>query len=188
MPGSTMHLMFAKLINPNGSIKYFTGAIAPDAVRDRYEKDKTHFRNMPDRAHKLMEFAKSLTKSDFNEGMITHLYLDWRWDSCEIQRFADLYGKDWFIPYRRELSRIGHFYSNNDEWCKHIWRKIYDLPMSEYEPVPSSTDSMLRDFINTAFESQMEQRDEPKLFCSDEVDEFLKMTALEYPRFIKLIK
>lgn len=187
MPGSTMHLMFAKLVNPQGSLKYFTGSIAPDAVRDRYEKDKTHFRNMPDRAHKLMGFAKSLPKSDFNEGMITHLYLDWRWDSCEIQRFADLYGKDWFVPYRRELSRIGHYYSNNDEWCKRIWREIYEMPMSKYEPVPCSTDQMLRDFINTAYESQMEKRDEPKLFCSDEVDEFLKMTALEYPRFISSI-
>lgn len=185
MPGSTIHIMFAHLLNPNASTEFYAGSIAIDAVDDYHEKDKTHFRKIPNRAQKLYEYAKSLPKNDFNEGMISHLYLDWRWDACELNRFIDEHGEGWFKPYRTDLSKISHHFSNTLPYVKEIWKRIYELPIEKFGDVPSATPQMVRNFVDFGYESSKETRDEPIVFHADEVLHFLEMTALEYKRFFE---
>lgn len=185
MPGSTFHIIFADMLRDNASPEYYAGAIAIDAVSDYHLKDKTHFRKMENRSLKIAEFAKSLPRNDFYDGMITHLYLDMRWDMCEIERFKDELTDDWFLPYRSELSKTGHYLSNTVSKAQKIWDMIYKLPIENYGEVPLATTQMVENFIKNSYKSQKEQKEYPMYFYPDEVECFLKMAALEYPRYLK---
>lgn len=188
MPGSTLHLMFARLLNEQGSTAYFAGSVAYDAVKDFHQKDKTHFRKTDDRIHKIINYARTLPKTDWNEGIITHLYLDWRWDECELARFIEYYGEGWFAPYRADISRVSHYFAHKLPWCHDLWRQIYDMPQEQYGEIPLAKPENVREFITLGYNSQLETRDYPKLFLPNQVELFLQMTALEYPQFLKTVR
>ena len=184
MPGSTIHLMFARMLKEQGSTAYFAGSVAYDAVADYHEKDKTHFRKTEGRIQKIIDYARSLPKCDWNDGVITHLYLDWRWDECELNRFIECHGEGWFKPYRADISRVSHHFAHKLPWCHGLWRDIYDMPQSQYGEIPRATGDNVRDFICMGYHSQLETRDYPKFFLPEHVEHFLQMTALEYPWFL----
>lgn len=188
MPGSTLHLMFARLLNKKGSTAYFAGSVAYDAVADFHEKDKTHFRKTDDRIHKIIDYVRTLPKSDWNNGIITHLYLDWRWDECELARFIEYHGEGWFKPYRADISRISHHFSNSLPWCHPLWRDIYDMPQSQYGEIPRATGDDVREFLCFGYHSQLETRDYPLFYLPDQVEHFLQMAALEYPQFLDVVE
>lgn len=101
MPGSMVHLLMARKVNPKDSILFYIGNIAPDAVTNWKEKDVTHFRNLPDRSEALATLARQTSPSDdFAEGVLLHLYMDWRWDTLVRHEFIKATGSDWFTKYR----------------------------------------------------------------------------------------
>ena len=55
MPSSMLHLTVAKMFNPNASIDFYVGNVAPDANREK--KDTVHFYDVSDRENALREFA-----------------------------------------------------------------------------------------------------------------------------------
>lgn len=185
MPGSTIHIMFAHMLEPEASDRYFAGCVAPDAVEDYHIKDKTHFRKIPDRAARIAAFIRGLPDNDWCRGMMTHLYLDWRWDMCELERFIALHGEGWFRPYREDISRLSRYFSHRFAYCGDIWRRIYELPIGEYGVVPEADSAAVREFITAGYRSSQQPSEPPRLFMPDEAERFLEMAALEYPRFLK---
>jgi len=95
----------AHKINPKGSTLFYIGNLAPDAVTNWKEKDTTHFRNLPDRSQALAAIALQTPPSDnFAEGILLHLYMDWRWDIIAKDEFIKTIDGDWFAKYREELN------------------------------------------------------------------------------------
>lgn len=82
--------MMAHKINPNGDVLYYLGNIAPDAVSDWKKKDLTHFRNLENRRDALDDLARKIDPTDsFAEGILMHLYLDWKWDLKDTLIYYD---------------------------------------------------------------------------------------------------
>lgn len=184
MPGSTIHLMFANMIDENAPIEYFAGSILIDAVDDYHLKDKTHFRKRDDRFSAMCEYFRTLSDTQFNRGIMTHLYLDWRWDSCELNRFIEEYGDGWFVPYRADIARLSRHFSNSVPWIRELWQRLYDLPTDRYGEIPMATTEDARRFMENGYASLSKPSEPTKFFHPDQAEHFLKMAALEYPQFI----
>jgi len=114
-----IHLITAKKIRPEGSLLYFIGNLAPDAVTDGRDKETVHFRDVKDRRSALCTLAKK-TYGDFGEGILLHLFLDWKWDDIVRQRFNETNG-DWYALYLKELSLAGSHAFHNTCWAKQLW-------------------------------------------------------------------
>ena len=117
-----IHLLVANKFNTSGSALFYLGNIAPDAVVDWHDKDVSHFRDMEDRQPALLSLAKETT-GDFAEGVLLHLYCDWKWDTGIRQKYIGETGDDWFVLYRNELSLAGSYAFHHTEWAKRLWKR-----------------------------------------------------------------
>ena len=179
MPCSMIHLFAAKKVRPEGSILFFIGNLAPDAVTDWHEKDIVHFRNV-DRQSALISLAKE-TSGDFAEGILLHLYLDWKWDECVRQKFIDNTGDDWFAPYRGELSLVGSYAFHNTDWAKQLWINMESLDTSCYGVTPCATAGDVLNFIRRNISWHNDNVTESSTaFPPDLIDKFTTLTANEY--------
>jgi len=147
MPGLMLHLLIANKVTTNGSPLYHLGNIAPDAVADWHNKDITHFRNLDDRQPALISLAQN-TFGDFAEGVLLHLYFDWKWDTVVRQKFIDKIGDDWFIPYRNELSFADSYAFHHTEWAKRVWRDMDMLNVNVFGATPGASSSEVKDFVS----------------------------------------
>jgi len=79
MPVHMIHLFVAKKVNPNASLAFYVGNLAPDAVRDgdtrSDKKIKSHFYDAPDRDDVLRKFALN-ANNDYLKGYLLHLFAD----------------------------------------------------------------------------------------------------------------
>ncbi len=130
-----MHLVCAKLYDPQADIAFYIGNEAPDCMDIREIKDKSHFRiYTDDREEKLTEFAHLLDLEDpYELGVLLHLYVDMLWDRGPMAVHKRNYkGNDWFHDYRRQIRLIGtHIYKNVD-WSKNIWIAMCEADESKY--------------------------------------------------------
>ncbi len=188
MPGTMIHLMLAKLIEPNGSDLFYLGNIAPDAVPDWKVKEKTHFRDLTSREEPLINLAKN-ANDDFSKGMLLHLFFDYKWDTQVLRPFANKIGEEWFKPYRKELSDAGSYFYHKLDWASDIWQKIDNVKISDYGIVPSASDDDLKHFVHKSY---VWHRDTiiPESYCfSDKfVNDFVEKTANEYKQWLETIK
>ena len=92
MPGPMLHLSIAKKVNPDASIGFYVGNLAPDAVREREIKDKAHFYDIPDREKALKQFALK-ADNEYLKGMLLHLYVDGKWWETHLSGFAEKEGE-----------------------------------------------------------------------------------------------
>jgi len=138
MPGSMIHLLVAKKVNPNGSALFYLGNIAPDAVTSWHEKDISHFRNLEDRLPTLVSFAKE-TNDEFSEGILLHLYFDWKWDMAVMKNFIVDTGVDWFTSYRNELGLAGSHLFHHTDWAKQLWHDMDNVEISSFGITPHAT-------------------------------------------------
>ncbi len=133
MPGSMIHLLMAHKVNPEGSTLFYAGNLAPDAVGNRRDKDITHFRDLPDRSEALAALALHTPPSDdFAEGILLHLYTDWRWDILARDEFIKTAGCDWFPKYRKEISLSSWYAFHHTDWAKDLWERMDLCDASEY--------------------------------------------------------
>lgn len=129
MPSLTIHLLVAYKFNPNGTAEFFAGSVAPDAVRSREDKDRTHMRDMPNemRPAALRALAKRLDLSDsIILGALLHLYTDYFWDTTLQAQYIKSYGEGWFLPYREQISVAGAWIYHNNPEIKRVWKLIAD--------------------------------------------------------------
>ena len=180
MPGSMIHIIVANKVNPKGSALFYLGNIAPDAVVDWHDKDITHFRDMKDRRPALESLAKE-TVGDFAEGILLHLYFDWKWDSTVRQNYINKTGKDWFVPYRSELSLAGSYAFHNTEWAKQFWHDMDAIPTDSYGVTPRASVDDVKDFVsrNNKWHNDNVTEASPA-FPPDLIDRFTTLTAKEF--------
>jgi len=180
MPGSMIHLIGAKKVKPNGNALYFLGNIAPDAVDDRRDKDITHFRDLNDRGPALISLAKE-TMGDFAEGVLLHLYFDWRWDATILQKFIDNFGGDWFLPYRNELSLAGSYAFHHYEWAKQLWNDMDLISIGDQGVTPRASAEDVKNFISRNNKWNNENILGPSAaFPPDLIDDFTTQIADEF--------
>jgi len=182
MPASMIHLLIAYKINPAGSTRFFTGTLAPDAVKYWKDKDVTHFRNLQDRSEALADLALRTPRSDdFAEGVLLHLYTDWRWDILARDEFIRKTGEDWFLKYRNEIKLSGCYAFHHTSWAGDIWDRIYQCDAAEYGEIPGATAEDLKDFIIRNYKWHRENETEASsAFTPEFIRGFVEKTADEY--------
>lgn len=180
MPGIMLHLMFANEVRPNGRPLFFLGNIAPDAVSEWTNKDRTHFRNLDNREPALRALAYK-AEGEFAEGVLLHLYFDWKWDTIVRQNFINQIGNDWFKPYRNELALASSYAFHQTHWARPLWDEMDAIPMQQYGITPGATAEEVREFFCQNHKWHIDNRIGPSLFFSPElIKEFINQTADEF--------
>ena len=123
MPSSMPHLIIAKNFNPNASIDFYVGNLAPDAIKDADIKSQVHFENIPDIETALKKFALKAT-NDYLMGILLHLYVDWKWKTSHMVDFANKTGEKWFLPYREEIGKITAYAYHNSDWSHELYDQL----------------------------------------------------------------
>jgi len=160
-------------------ILFFIGNLAPDAVTDGRGKEAVHFRNVNDRQSALCTLAKE-TNGDFGEGILLHLFLDWKWDGIVRQKFIDETSGDWFALYRKELSLAGSHAFHNTCWAKQLWIDMdaYDIQHG-IEPYAATAD--VHNFINRNNKWHNDNvTDASPAFPPDFIDDFTTRVAKKF--------
>jgi len=178
-----MHLLLAHKVKTNGSILFFIGNLAPDAVIDREEKDITHFRNAVDRSAALIELANNTSPTDdFSEGVLLHLYMDWQWDSY-VENSFDM-TVNWFSEYRNELGFAGSYAYHHTDWAKELWDQMERCNTSDYGYIPGATAVGLGEFISRNKKWHNDNETEASTALPPQlIDEFVEHTAEEYTKW-----
>ena len=148
MPSSMIHLLTAHKVDLSGSLLFMIGNVAPDAVANWQEKEIKHFRNCSNRAQALINLAGNTEKADdFAEGILLHLYLDWKWDTSVRDDFIKKVGDEWLLKYREELSLAGSYAFHHTDWSKSVWEQMDSYDAAMYGKVDGATAGELKDFI-----------------------------------------
>ena len=182
MPGSTIHLMMAKKIEPEPSALFFIGNIVPDAVEARGDKDITHFRSVPDR-EKAMEHLRGSTdpKDDFAEGVLLHFYLDWQWDADMILPYKSSGGADWFPKYRAELRLAGSYGYRQTPWLWPVWDAMTAVGASEYGFLERATNEEAYAFVQRNRQWFLDNDIGPsEVYTPEIIENYLNETAEKY--------
>lgn len=188
MPSSMIHLCFAKKVRPDGNALFYLGNIAPDAVKDWHVKDITHFRNLKDRQPALIKLVKE-TKGNFAEGILFHLYLDWKWDTIIRPKFIEKTGADWFVPYRKELSLAGSYSFHHTEWAKQVWNDMDAIDIHAYDATPCASVEDVIDFVSRNNKWHHENiTEQSPAFPPELIEDFLTCIATEFVEWIAKIK
>lgn len=183
MPGSMVHLLAAERVNPRGSALFLLGNIAPDAVADWHDKDITHFRNLADRRPALKALAHE-TAGDFAEGVLLHLFVDWKWDTTVRQDYIDKSGDDWFSGYRNELSLSGSYAFHHTDWATGVWQQMDSLAIETFGETPCASAQEVKDFVRRNHRWHIENAVGPSLaFPPSVIDRFTAQVANEYIRW-----
>lgn len=185
MPSSGVHLLVAHKIKPQGSDLFFTGSIAPDAVEGRQKKDKSHFRDVEDRHTALVALAQKTT-GDFSEGVLLHLYTDWKWDTTILKEFIEKTGDGWFLISRNEGGLTSNHLFHSTKWIKPIFDRIITVNPDDYGEILGTSAENIKLFITQAHKWHTENITGPSsAFPPDVVDAFISQTAEEYLRWRK---
>jgi len=184
MPGTMVHLFVAKKIRPQGSALFYLGNIAPDAVDGRYNKEITHFRNMKDRQPSLIALAKN-SFDDFSEGVLLHLFVDWKWETDVIQKhFGDISTHEGFIAYRDEMSLVSSYAFHNTKWAKQVWADMDFFDVNNYGNTPGASVTDVKDYLADRYKWHNETITEPsKVFSPNMIEEFASTCADEYSKW-----
>lgn len=185
MPALMIHLLAANKINPNGSTSFFVGNFAPDAVANWKDKDITHFRNFEDRSEAMAALALQTSPSDdFAEGILLHLYTDWKWDIIARDNFIKEIDGDWFTKYRNEIRLASSYAFHHNDWAKYIWEQIDSFHESGYGKIPCATSKELRSFITRNHKWHIDNNIGPSTaFTPEFIDEFINELADEYSQW-----
>jgi len=177
-----IHLLTAFKVNPNASLLFYIGNIAPDAVVNWQEKEVKHLRNLQDRTAAMRNLAIHTDKSkDFDEGMLLHLFLDWKWDISVKKEFIKKTGENWFATYRYELGLASNFAFHYTEWSEKIWQQMDLCDISHYGIVDGATSSELKDFISRGNKWHNENNIGPSTaFLPDFIELFTDNIIQEY--------
>lgn len=189
MPSSMIHLLTAYKYNPNASVDFWIGNIAPDtAACDWKEKDRTHFRDRKDRLNALRELAFTMDlDEDLNKGILLHLFLDYCWDTSPMSNFIDDFKEgNWFPVYRHEISLATGWLFHHTDWGKSIWEEMMACPMSVYENVHGLVKEDVTDFINSGSKWHIENNIGPSTaFTPDFIEEFTSKVVTDFKNWLE---
>ena len=191
MPATMMHLAAGRALLPGGTDSFLLGCILPDCLDScREKKDKVHFRDIPpeNRLEALIAFGQGLNFDlDFDFGVLFHLYLDYLWDNGPQKAHRKSHGEEnWFLDYRKELSRAGSRVAQRSEWCKEVWPRLEKAEPHEYCGTMELPEADIRAFLkfNAAWHTT-EALPESDIFTDALVDAFLKRALLAFTVFLR---
>lgn len=185
-----VHLITAYQYKPDSSAAFWVGNIAPDCIVDWKERDRFHFRNESDIEKALRDFARGIRKDDwFLEGMLLHLFVDWKWDQDLRQRFIRNHGADdWFHPYRNEIGLLSARLYHDTPWSAKIWADMINSDVSNFNPSAVIHSLDIVDTINRANKYHVDNLTaQPQFYTIESIKEFTATTAQEYELWRKLI-
>ncbi len=185
MPALMIHLLVAHKINPEGSAAFYVGNFAPDAVSNWKDKDITHLRNLTDRSEAMAALALQTSPTDdFAEGVLLHLYTDWKWDIIARDKFIKETDGDWFQKYRNEIRLASSYLFHHTDWAKCRWNQIELFHESGYGKIPGATAQELKAFITRNHKWHIENNIGPSTFFTPMfIDKFINELAEEYPKW-----
>jgi len=179
-----IHLIFAKKIKPDGGALFFLGSVAPDAVAQWKDKEITHFRNLDDRESALIALYKN-SSGDFAEGVLLHLYLDWKWDAAVLRKFIEKTGADWFVTYRRELSLASRYAFHQTDWADRVWSDMDAVDPADYGETPGATKAEVKEFVSRNYNwCKEESLGQSEAFPPEFIEDFTTRAAEEYRAWI----
>lgn len=191
MPATMMHLAAGKALLPRGSDSFLLGCILPDCLDScREKKDKVHFRDVPpeNRLEALIRFGQGLDLSlDFDFGVFFHLYLDYLWDNGPQKAHRKSHGEEnWFLDYRKELSRAGNRVAQRSAWSKEIWARLKSPDPILFRGSIEFPEADIRTFLEfNADWHTKEVLPESEIFTDALVDAFLKRACLAFTLFLR---
>ena len=191
MPSMMIHLLAAHKLQAEPDALFCIGTVAPDAVKTREDKDKTHFRILPDREEALANLARNTSEGDwFGEGVLLHLYLDWLWDEQGYHVFAKHHREDgWFLTYRNEIAKAGSYIFHHYSWSKKAFLKMLSCPVEQYGQTPGASKTEVSDMIKRNYLWHNGNDIGPSEFFSPAfVEDFTSKAADQYKVWRKKIK
>ena len=150
MPSSMVHLLVAHDYNPDSPAEFWAGNIAPDCIAEMRERERFHLRDMPDRERALREFEASVRAGEvFAEGVLLHLFTDWKWDEGPMREYILSHDPDnWHPSYRDEIGLLSARLYHDNAWSKQVWADMLDCDIAEFVKTdqikPEALSSMLR--------------------------------------------
>ena len=127
MPSAMIHLLTAHTLWPDAPDPFWLGSLAPDAMRERAEKDAMHLRGAADRPLALKALRDRLDVGDpFARACLLHLFADLRWDAGMIDPFRQSWAGpgDWYPAYRAEAHRASYGLFHGESWSGQVWAAI----------------------------------------------------------------
>ena len=136
MPSSMPHLILAHEYHPLAASLFFIGNLAPDSVAERSLKDKLHLRNAACRETALAQLARRTDPSHaFEEGVLLHLFFDWKWDMGPGADFMNQHSGQSFGDYRKEIGALSACLFHHCEWSGLLWDNMLAVKRMEYPPM-----------------------------------------------------
>ena len=185
MPSLMIHLLTARECRQNPSPLFYVGTVAPDAVEGWKEKDRSHFRDLEDRELALKRLAAATDfNDDFAEGVLLHLFLDWKWDVLFMRKFKYCYGHSWFLPYRAEIAAVSAVLYHSNFANKSIWQTMEKCPRESYGVFTGTNSEQIAALIKRSHLWHLQHPLETAVFYSPgQVAWFIENTAAEYKKW-----
>lgn len=185
-----VHLMTAYEYRPDSPGEFWVGNIAPDCIDDWKEKDRLHFRDTLNREQALIEFAGTINKNDlFSEGMLLHLFVDWKWDESLRQQYIGNSNNDWFQSYRNEIGLLSARLYHDNDWSVKIWEDMLSCNISEFNKIKQISSENIVSALQRVNKYHVENFSAQPLFYSVKaIKEFAEKTATDYQYWINKLK
>jgi len=179
-----IHLAVARLADAARKPLYFIGTLAPDAM-SYPEKETAHLRYEPDRGAALAELARLTDPGDdFAEGVLVHLYTDWKWDTTQLKRYREHDRRDamWFKRYQHETKLASAWIYRSEAWALALWEAMAAVPMEQYGSFAGITPQNITDYLlRNSSRLEESKGGPPSAFYPPEmVGEFISKTAKDY--------
>ena len=180
MPSSMPHLIVAKKIIPNANIDFYMGTLAPDAVKERTEKEKVHFAYVSDIENALKAFSLK-ADNDYLKGFLLHLYTDWKWNTTHLSDFINKTNGSWYPAYREEIGKVTAYAFHNTEWAHSLYEELEFWDFNGFVETEFITKDSIKEWIGRSKKWRIENKREPSLaFPPTLIETFTNNTASDF--------
>jgi len=186
VPSSMVHLMAAYEYRPDSPSEFWVGNLAPDCIDDWKERDIFHLRTAQDKRQAFDDFAGTVDKNDlFSEGMLLHLFVDWKWDDDLRQQYIRHYNSDdWFQSYRNEIGLLSARLFHDISWSVGVWESMLNCEISKYNTAKNISSENILSILRRANKYHVDNPlAEPYFYSVETIVEFTSQTAKEYHRW-----
>lgn len=185
MPVSMIHLSVAKKMNPDASIAFYVGNLAPDAARDGDIKQKAHLYHLPDREEALRKFALN-ANNDYLKGFLLHLFADTKfhafWNENTPMPYQE--GKEFWAKYMEENRRINSYVYYNTEWANSLFKEMENWDYSRYIETEFIVKDDIKRFISWDHEQLMKNRlDSSSVFPPPLIEKLVNDTVEDFSKW-----
>lgn len=129
----------------------------------------------------------SETKDDFAEGVLLHLFCDWKWDTTILQKFIENTGQGWFPMYRNELNHVASHTFHNTTWAREIWDEMDMIDVSKYGKIQMATADDIKTHIARTKKWHTENvLQASKIFTPELIADFVNETASSFLQWLNI--